>query len=220
MAACLSPCTAGSASSSSSASTGRRSRRSCARLAREFDLGGVILFTRNVESPEQVAAVAVEAQQLGPRPPALGGRGPGGRPRRAAEAAVHRVAGDGGARPGRRRVAREPVRRRARRRTAGRRHLDRLRPRARRPHQPEEPGDRRPRARRSRGRRRAARRGDRAGAPGRRAWPRAASTFRGTATPASIRTSTCPSSSTRPTACRPWTSCRSGRRSRPASRRS
>jgi beta-N-acetylhexosaminidase len=33
-------------------------------LAREFDLGGVILFKRNVESPEQVADVAVEAQQL------------------------------------------------------------------------------------------------------------------------------------------------------------
>ena len=33
-------------------------------LAREFDLGGVILFKRNVASPEQVADVAVEAQQL------------------------------------------------------------------------------------------------------------------------------------------------------------
>jgi beta-N-acetylhexosaminidase len=33
-------------------------------LAREFDLGGVILFARNVESPEQVAGIAVEAQQL------------------------------------------------------------------------------------------------------------------------------------------------------------
>ena len=33
-------------------------------LAREFDLGGVILFARNVESPEQVAAIGVEAQQL------------------------------------------------------------------------------------------------------------------------------------------------------------
>jgi beta-N-acetylhexosaminidase len=33
-------------------------------LAREFDLGGVILFKRNVESPEQVAHVAVEAQRL------------------------------------------------------------------------------------------------------------------------------------------------------------
>ena len=33
-------------------------------LAREFDLGGVILFARNVESPEQVAEVAREAQAL------------------------------------------------------------------------------------------------------------------------------------------------------------
>lgn len=33
-------------------------------LAREFDLGGVILFARNVESPEQVAEVAREAQSL------------------------------------------------------------------------------------------------------------------------------------------------------------
>ena len=33
-------------------------------VAREFDLGGVILFKRNVESPGQVAEVAVEAQQL------------------------------------------------------------------------------------------------------------------------------------------------------------
>jgi len=33
-------------------------------LAREFDLGGVILFARNVESPEQVAEIAVDAQQL------------------------------------------------------------------------------------------------------------------------------------------------------------
>jgi beta-N-acetylhexosaminidase len=33
-------------------------------LAREFDLGGVILFARNVESPEQVAELAREAQSL------------------------------------------------------------------------------------------------------------------------------------------------------------
>jgi beta-N-acetylhexosaminidase len=33
-------------------------------LAREFDLGGVVLFRRNVESPEQVASVAWEARQL------------------------------------------------------------------------------------------------------------------------------------------------------------
>ena len=33
-------------------------------LAREFDLGGIVLFARNVESPEQVAEVAREAQSL------------------------------------------------------------------------------------------------------------------------------------------------------------
>jgi beta-N-acetylhexosaminidase len=33
-------------------------------LAREFDLGGVILFARNVESPEQVAELSREARSL------------------------------------------------------------------------------------------------------------------------------------------------------------
>lgn len=33
-------------------------------LAREFDLGGIILFARNVEAPEQVAEVARDAQAL------------------------------------------------------------------------------------------------------------------------------------------------------------
>jgi len=33
-------------------------------LAREFDLGGIILFARNVEAPEQVAEIAREAQSL------------------------------------------------------------------------------------------------------------------------------------------------------------
>ncbi len=33
-------------------------------VAREFDLGGVILFARNVESPEQVADLAVDTQRL------------------------------------------------------------------------------------------------------------------------------------------------------------
>jgi beta-N-acetylhexosaminidase len=34
------------------------------KLAREFDLAGIILFARNVESPEQVADIAREAQSL------------------------------------------------------------------------------------------------------------------------------------------------------------
>lgn len=33
-------------------------------LARQFDLGGVILFARNIDSPEQVAELAREAQEL------------------------------------------------------------------------------------------------------------------------------------------------------------
>lgn len=39
-------------------------------LAREFDLGGVILFSRNVEVPEQVAELAGEAERLGRTMPA------------------------------------------------------------------------------------------------------------------------------------------------------
>ena len=34
-------------------------------LAREFDLGGVILFSRNIEAPEQVAELAMESEALG-----------------------------------------------------------------------------------------------------------------------------------------------------------
>ncbi|MBI4887114.1 MAG: beta-N-acetylhexosaminidase [Acidobacteria bacterium] len=34
-------------------------------LAREFGLGGIILFTRNIEAPEQVAELACDAQSLG-----------------------------------------------------------------------------------------------------------------------------------------------------------
>lgn len=33
-------------------------------IAREFDLGGVILFSRNVEAPEQVAEMSVDTQQM------------------------------------------------------------------------------------------------------------------------------------------------------------
>lgn len=38
--------------------------RDLERLAREFDLGGIILFARNVEAPEQVAEVARQARSL------------------------------------------------------------------------------------------------------------------------------------------------------------
>jgi beta-N-acetylhexosaminidase len=39
-------------------------------LAREFDLGGVILFARNVEAPEQVLELATECAALGAEAPA------------------------------------------------------------------------------------------------------------------------------------------------------
>jgi len=39
-------------------------------LAKEFDLGGVILFSRNVEAPEQVVELASEAEALGRTAPA------------------------------------------------------------------------------------------------------------------------------------------------------
>jgi hypothetical protein len=39
-------------------------------LAREFDLGGIILFSRNIEAPEQVAELAGEAEGLGRELPA------------------------------------------------------------------------------------------------------------------------------------------------------
>ena len=39
-------------------------------LAREFDLGGVILFSRNIEAPEQVAELAAESEALGRATPA------------------------------------------------------------------------------------------------------------------------------------------------------
>ena len=39
-------------------------------LAREFDLGGVILFSRNIEAPEQVAELSAESEALGRTAPA------------------------------------------------------------------------------------------------------------------------------------------------------
>lgn len=39
-------------------------------IAREFDLGGVILFARNIEAPEQVSEMAAEAEALGRDMPA------------------------------------------------------------------------------------------------------------------------------------------------------
>lgn len=39
-------------------------------LAREFDLGGVILFSRNIEAPEQVAELSADCEALGRTTPA------------------------------------------------------------------------------------------------------------------------------------------------------
>src|SRR5262245_19489455 len=39
-------------------------------LAREFDLGGVIFFSRNIEAPEQVAELSAESEALGRTMPA------------------------------------------------------------------------------------------------------------------------------------------------------
>ena len=48
----------------SSGSTGTPCPTMCGCLAREFDLGGVIFFARNVETPEQVADLSRESQEL------------------------------------------------------------------------------------------------------------------------------------------------------------
>ena len=188
-------------------------------LAREFGLGGVILFARNIVEPEQVAELALRGRAARAGAAGLGERRPGRRPRRAPEGAVHRVAADGDARAERRRRARRAVRAGAGRRAEGRRHHARLRAGARHPHQPEEPGHRRSRAGRERPRRwrgsgRAIVRGAAGG--GRRRVRQALS--RVTATPAPIRTWSCRSSSIRPTGCARSSSCRSGRPSRPGSR--
>src|SRR5687768_18054738 len=39
-------------------------------LAKEFDLGGVILFGRNIEAPEQVAELSADCEGLGRSMPA------------------------------------------------------------------------------------------------------------------------------------------------------
>lgn len=51
-------------------------------LAREFDLGGVILFGRNVEAPLQVAEIAYEVKQLSAVPPWVSVDQEGGRVQR------------------------------------------------------------------------------------------------------------------------------------------
>ena len=67
-------------------------------LAREFDLGGIVFFGRNVEAPEQVAEMSRDAQALASETAALGQHGSGGRARRPAQDAFHRLAADADAR--------------------------------------------------------------------------------------------------------------------------
>ena len=128
---------------------------------------------------------------------ALGQRRSGRRARRPAQGAVHRVAGDGHARPERRCAARRAIRARARVGAEGRRHHARLRAGPRYPHESQEPRDRRSRAFGE------SRRKWPGSAPPSslrckaRASPRAASTSRAMATRRRIPTSSCRSSSIR-----------------------
>ena len=119
-------------------------------LAREFSLGGVILFSRNIEAPEQVAELSHDVQALASELPLwVSVDQEGGRVARL-QGAVHRVAADGGARAQRRRRAGVALRRGAGGGAEGGRHHARLRAGARHPHQSEESGDRRSRAGRGR----------------------------------------------------------------------
>ena len=71
-------------------------------LAREFSLGGVIFFARNIEAPEQVAELSHDVQALGVLAAALGERRSGRRASGAPQGAVHGLAADGHARAQRR----------------------------------------------------------------------------------------------------------------------
>ena len=75
-------------------------------LAREFDLGGAILFSRNIEAPEQVAELAGEMRSARPHAARLGERRSGRRPGGAPQGALYALAADGHARPRRFRGAR------------------------------------------------------------------------------------------------------------------
>ncbi len=66
-------------------------------LAREFDLGGVILFSRNIEAPEQVERARRRERGAWPQHAGVGQRRSGGRTGRATQGAVHHVAADGDA---------------------------------------------------------------------------------------------------------------------------
>ena len=150
-----------SVSSPSSGSTATRCRTRSGSLAREFDLGGVIFFARNVETPEQVADLSRESQELAAEIPLwVSVDQEGGRVARLKRPFTEWPPMTTLGRAGRRRTTQlaERFAQGAGRRAPRRRHLARLHAGPRRPHQPEEPGDRRSRAGRARRGRRAPRR--------------------------------------------------------------
>ena len=135
----------------------RLDSRRPAPLAREFDLGGVILFARNVVEPEQVAELSREAQALARELPLwVSVDQEGGRVARLKAPFTDWPPMMTLGRSGDEQLA-AAVRARAGRRAEGGRHHPRLHAGPRRPHQSRQPGDRRPRARRARRGRRAAR---------------------------------------------------------------
>ena len=192
-------------------------------LAREFDLGGVIFFARNVADPEQVADLSRESQELATEVPLwISVDQEGGRVARLkrpfTEWPPMATLGRAGA-PGDEKLAERFARALAAELHAVGISLD-YTPVLDVLTNPKNPviGDRS-----------LAERADDVARLGSRDHPRpcrerasppAASTFRGTAIPASTRTSRCRCSITHPIGSRRWSWCRSRRRSPPAWRRS
>ena len=186
-------------------------------LAREFDLGGVILFARNVEAPEQVLELSIDCAALGGEAPAwVSVDQEGGRVARLrAPFTVWPPMATLG-RAGSEALAARFARALAAELRAVGITLD-YAPVLDVHTNPKNPviGDRALSERRQHGRGAGRRGGARtAGAP---ASPPAASTSRGTATRWSIRTSSCRSSSIRPIGSRRWSSSRSAPRLPPTS---
>ncbi len=137
-------------------------------LAREFDLGGVVLFKRNVEEPAQVADLAFEARRLSEATPLwVAVDQEGGRVARLRRAFTEWPP-MATLRQGPRHRSGPALRDGAGPRAQRGRHHVRLRPGARRVHQPGQSGDWRPGAQRRPGRGGRVRRRDHPGAAGRR----------------------------------------------------
>ena len=137
-------------------------------LAREFGLGGVILFGRNIVEPGQVAELCITRRQLTADVPAWVSVDQEGGRVATAESAVYGMAAHGDAWPERRRAPGGAICARAGGRAPGRRHHARFRAGSGRAHESEKPDYRRPclsRACRGRG---AVGERDRAHAAGRR----------------------------------------------------